>query len=87
MDKKITLSDIICNAFDKDYSLEQAAIDLGELINKRALINRRYGPGHPRLAEVEKMILIQEKLALGKLQGDQLFAQVDLLRIKLEKYD
>ena len=31
MTRKLTLADIICNAFDESYSFEQAAIDFGEL--------------------------------------------------------
>ncbi len=86
MGKKITLSDVLCNAFDKDYSLEQAAIDLGELISEKEIIKRRYGLGHPRLTELEELIIFQEKLTLGKLQGDQLFAQLDQLGITLKKH-
>ena len=40
--------------------------------------------GSTRLTELERIIPLQEKLALGKLQGDQLFAQLDQLAIKLE---
>jgi hypothetical protein len=36
------IADIIMNAIDKDYSLEQAATDLGKLMNKLELIKRRY---------------------------------------------
>ena len=86
MGKKITLSDVLCNAFDKDYLLPQAAIDLGELISEKELIMRRYGSGHPRLTELEELILFQEKLTLAKLQGDQLFTQLDQLGITLKKH-
>ena len=87
MDKKISLSDVLCNAFDKDYSMLQAATDLGELMTELELIKRRYGTGSPRLAELERIIPVQEKLALGKLRGDQLFAQLDQLDIKLKKHE
>ena len=87
LEKKITLSDVACNAFDKDYSLEQAATDLGKLMTELELIKRRYGADSPRFIELEKIIPVQEKLALGKLHGDQLFAQLDQLGIKLEKHD
>ena len=82
-----TFADIVCNALDKNYSLEQAATDLGELINERELIKRRYGPGSARLTEIECVIPLQEKLALGKLRGDQLFSQLDRLGIRVEKHD
>ena len=84
---KLTLADVVCNALDKDYSLENAASDLGELMNERELIKRRFGTGLQRLAELEMIIPIQEKLAQGKLQGDQLYAQLDRLGISLEKHE
>jgi hypothetical protein len=87
MDKKITLSDVLCNAVDKDYSILQAATDLGELMTELELIKRRYGTDLPRIAELERIIPIQEVLALGKLRGDQLFAQLDQLGVKLRKHE
>jgi hypothetical protein len=79
MPRQQTFADIVCNALDKDYTFEQAATDLGDLMNERELIKRRYGPGTARLTELECIIPLQEKLALGKLHGDQLFAQLDRL--------
>jgi hypothetical protein len=52
MPGQLTIADIITNALDKNYSVEQAATDLGELMNERELIKRRYGPGYPRFAEL-----------------------------------
>ena len=85
MIRKLTIVDIIYNTYSKEYSLEQAAIDLGELKTEMELIKRRDDTGSTRLTELERIIPLQEKLALGKLQGDQLFAQLDQLAIKLEK--
>jgi hypothetical protein len=62
-------------------------MDLGELINERELINRRYGTGTARLRGLECIIPLQEKLALGKLRGDQLFAQLDRPGIRVAKHD
>jgi hypothetical protein len=87
MVRKLTIADIITNAYDKNYSLEQAAIDLGELINELEYIKRRYYTDSPRFIELKSIIPAQEKLALGKLQGDQLFAQLEQLAKKLEKLD
>jgi len=53
---QLTLADIVCNALDTDYSLEQAVIDLGKLICEKELIRRRFGAGLPRLAESEIII-------------------------------
>jgi hypothetical protein len=83
----LTIADIITNALDKDYSVDQAAKDLGELMMELQLIKRRYGADSPRLTELEKVIPVQERLALGKLRGDQLFAQLDCLGIRAEKHD
>ena len=87
MTRQMTLTDIVCNALDGDYSLEQAAMDLGALMTEQELIKRRYGTGSPRLTELESIIPLQEKLALGKLHCDQLFVQLDRLAIRVERHD
>ena len=87
MPRQLTIADIIRNALDKDYSMDQAATDLGELMTERELIKRRYGIDSPRLAELEKIIPVQEKLALGKLQGDEVFEQLAQLDIRVEQHD
>jgi hypothetical protein len=48
MPRQLTIADIIRNALDKDYSVEQAATDLSELMMERELIKRRYGADSPR---------------------------------------
>ena len=87
MPEQLAIADIVCNMLNRDYSLEQAATDLGALINERDLIKRRYVRGTARLTELEFLIPLQEKLALGKLHGDQLFAQLDRLGIRVKKHD
>ena len=81
----MTLSDIICKALDKNYSVEEAAADLGALIMERELIVRKGDTASPRLRELEQIIPLQEKLALGKLRGDESFDRLNLLDIRLEK--
>ena len=85
--KQLIIADIINNALDKDYSVEQAATDLGELMNELEHIKRRYGSDSPRLSEIVKIMPAQEKLALGKLRGDDVFRQLDQLNIRLEQHD
>ena len=85
MPNSMTLSDMICKALDRDYSIEQAASDLGALIMERELIGRKGDTPSPRLRELQQIIPLQERLALGKLRGDQVFTQLDLLGIRLEK--
>ena len=87
MPRQMTLTDIICNALDKDYSLEQAATDLGKLINERKRNTLLYAADAACLTELEQLIPLQEKLALGKLSGNQLFAQLNELGIRLERHD
>jgi hypothetical protein len=79
-----TIAEIVANALDKDYSLEQAATDLGELLNERELIKRRYGTDSPRLTELEQIIPLQEDLALRKLHGDEIFDRLAQSGIRVE---
>jgi hypothetical protein len=55
MSRQLSFPDIIWNGLDKDYSLEEAAIHLGELINERAVIKRHYGTATARLAQLERL--------------------------------
>jgi hypothetical protein len=87
MPRQLTIADIITNALDKDYSVEQATTDLGELMSELELMKRRHGADSPLLTELERMIPLQEMLALGKLRGDQVFEQLDQLGISLEQHD
>ena len=81
----MTLTDITRNALDREYSLDRAAADLGALMLERELIRRRGDTEAPRLRELEQIIPLQNKLALGKLHGDELFDRLELLDIRLEK--
>ncbi len=85
--RQMTIADIIKNVLNKDYLVEQAATDLGELMNELELIKRRYGTDSPRLTELESIIPVQEKLAVRKLRGDQAFEQLAQLDIRLEQHD
>ena len=38
-----TIADIISNALDKNYTMEQAPSELGALMNELELVKRRYG--------------------------------------------
>ena len=81
----MTLSDIIRNALDREYSLDRAAADLGELMTERELIKRNGDTDTLRLRELEQIIPLQERLALGKLRGDEMFDRLAQLDIRLEK--
>ena len=54
--RQLTLSDIITNALDKDYSVDQAATDLGELMTELESIRRRYGIDYPRLTRLSASV-------------------------------
>ncbi|MGB7934123.1 MAG: hypothetical protein WCH04_18225 [Gammaproteobacteria bacterium] len=86
MPRQLTIADIIHNALDKGYSVEQAAMDLSELMNELELIKRRYGTDSPRFSELETIILVLERLTLGKLRCDQLFAQLDRLGMSSHRW-
>jgi hypothetical protein len=81
----MTLSEIICNALDNTYSMEQAAADLGELMMERELIRRKYDLTSPRLREIEQLIPIQEALAIGRLRQAGAFQQLAPLGIRVDK--
>ena len=52
---------------------------------ERELIRRRCDTEAPRFRELEQIIPLQERLALGKLRGDEAFHQLELLGIRVEK--
>ena len=81
----MTLSDIVINALDRNYSMEQAAADHGELMNERELIKRKGDTDAHRFRELEQIIPLQETLALRKLRGDEIFDRLAQLNIRVEK--
>jgi hypothetical protein len=81
----MTLSDIVINALDRNYSMEQAAADLGELMNERELIKRKGDTDTHRFRELEKIIPLQETLALRKLRGDEIFDRLAQLGIRVDR--
>jgi hypothetical protein len=87
MPGQMPFSEMITNALDKDYSVELAATDLGELMNELEVIKGKYGADSPRLTELAAIIPVQEKLALGKLRDNQVLEQLDRLEIRLEQHD
>ena len=81
---RMTLPDIVRNAFDVNYSVDRAAADLGSLMLEWDRIKRKGNIGSPRLRELDRLIPIQERLALRKLRGDKIFDQLARLGIRLE---
>jgi hypothetical protein len=81
---RMTLRDFIRNALDRDYSMEQAAADLGALILERDLIKRKGDTDSPRLRELEQLIPLQETLAQQKLRGDEILDRLTQLGIRVE---
>ena len=70
---QLTLADIVRNALDDAYSVEQAAIDLGKLMCEMELIKRRFGTGSHRLAELERIIPLQESSRWGSYRETNYF--------------
>jgi hypothetical protein len=54
MPSPLTIADIITNALDKDYSVEQAATDPGGSMTELELIKRKYGADSSRLTELQR---------------------------------
>ena len=70
MKNEPSLAQIVVNAFDRDYSLADAASDLGHLILELELEKSSRGENTERAAELRKMISVQKKLALSRSRGD-----------------
>jgi len=68
MFRQLTISDIITNAFDKDYTMEQAATDLGELMMEPELTKRRHGTDAPRFTELKTLIPIRNGSPWGSCE-------------------
>jgi hypothetical protein len=82
---RMSFSTIIRNALNSNYSMDQAATDLGSLMFEQELIRRRGDTDVPRHRELDRLIPMQETLALGRLNGDELFNRLDLLNVRVEK--
>jgi len=80
----MTLSDIIRNALDSNYSLDRAATDLGALMLERELIKRKGDTDTSRFHELEQLIRLQKTLALRKLHCDEIFDRLAQLDIRVE---
>lgn len=80
----MTLRDLICNALNTGYFLEQAAADLGGLMFERDLVKRKGDTDSPRLHELERLIPLQQTLALRKLRGDGISDRLAQLGIRVE---
>ena len=83
----ITIADIMCNAFNKDYTAGQAVADLEKLMNEATLIELTKGPNSPRFIELQKLIPVQEKLMQAKLDNNPIFDRLGTLAAKPHKDD
>jgi hypothetical protein len=68
MNQEPSLGQIFVNTFDGDYSLEDAAADLGHLILELEREEGTMGENTERAAELRKLISVQEKLALSRFR-------------------
>ena len=65
-------ADIVCNVLNQDKPLQEQAADLGELIRERGRKESMFGSNTRRMAELKKMIPIQEKLVMRMINnGDE----------------
>jgi hypothetical protein len=87
MDEPLTLPDILSNAFNKDYTADQAVADLTRLMNEATLVEMEHGTDSPQYAELQRLIPVQEKLAKAKLEGHPIFDQLGSLTASARKDD
>jgi hypothetical protein len=81
MDKNLTPTTIISNAFNKDYTASQAVADLEKLMNEATLLELTHGPHYPRFIELQKLIPVQERLVKAKMDGNPVFDRLGSLKI------
>lgn len=67
MKNNTTIVDIICNAINQDQSPEESAADLGEFIREMRREEENYGQCTQRMAKLQQLIPIQERVVLMKL--------------------
>ena len=85
MDGHITLPTILANAFDKDYTSDQAVEDLTRLMNHATLVEMEHGTASPEYAEMRRLIPVQERLARAKLEGHPIFDLLGTLKLTPQK--
>ena len=87
MIKDLTLTNIICNALNPDYTSTQAVDDLNKLINEATLMQIQEETGSPRFTELQSIIPVQERLAKAKLEGHPIFDGLGRLNAESHKND
>ena len=85
MAKELTIASILCNAFDPDYTSTQAVDDLSKLMNDATLMEIQGKTNSPRFAELESLIIVQERLAKAKLDGHPIFDDLGTLNAETHK--
>ena len=87
MDEPLTLPDILSNAFNKDYTANQAVEDLTKLMNEATLVAMEQGTHSTEHTEIQRLIPVQEKLAKAKLEDHPIFDQLGSLTANAYKDD
>jgi hypothetical protein len=87
MIKGLTLTNIICNALNPDYTSTQAADDLSKLINEATLMQIQEETDSPRFTELQSIIPVQERLTKAKLDGHPIFDGLGSLNAEPHKKD
>ena len=81
MNKNLTLSTILSNTFDKEYTASQAVADLEKLMNEATLLELSDAQDSPRFIELQKLIPVQERLVRTKMDGDPIFDRLGSLKV------
>ena len=87
MTQELTFTDILRNALNKDYTADRAMDDLSKLMNDATLMEIQGKTNSPRFAELESLIIVQERLAKAKLDGHPIFDDLGTLNAKTHKRD
>ena len=83
MTTEVTLPTIISNAFNKDYSADQAVEDLTRLMNQASLVEIEHGTDSPQYVEILRLIPVQERLARAKQEGHPIFDRLGSLKLTI----
>ena len=81
MDGPITFPTILSNAFNKNYTADQAVEDVTRLMNQATLVEIEHGTDSPDYAEIRRLIPVQERLAKAKLDNHPIFDQLGTLKL------
>ena len=85
MNTNLTLTDIITNSINKEYTADQAIADLEKLMNEATLLELTHSPHSPRFIELQRLIPVKERLVQTKLDKKPIFDELGSLKVTAHK--